>query len=233
MPNIDEIAAQITAADVPVLFLDTCVLLDIIRSTDRCDPNDARHASELLKLISKPIPQCLLVISSHVCDEWDANAPRVTEEVISHLAKMEKQSSHFHDACEALDVRVGFGRASYTRLGLAEKLRDLSHMLLSEAIYIHDDDDITSRVFARLKSGIPPSKKNGQWMDCFIIEGCLAVCRRLHASGFARKCVFCTSNTNDYCDSGKQLHSKLADEFSSCTLLFTRTLPWALNKITS
>ena len=50
MPSIDEVAEQITAAAVPVLLLDTCILLDIIRSTHRCLQNYAARALELLRL---------------------------------------------------------------------------------------------------------------------------------------------------------------------------------------
>jgi hypothetical protein len=52
MPSVDEVAGRITATGVPALFLDTCILLDIIRSTHRCLPDYAAQASELLKLAS-------------------------------------------------------------------------------------------------------------------------------------------------------------------------------------
>jgi len=66
MPSIDDVGEQILVAAVPVLFLDTCILLDIIRSTHRCLPNCAARALELLELISTSPPKCLAVISSVV-----------------------------------------------------------------------------------------------------------------------------------------------------------------------
>ena len=232
MPSVDEIAGQITGANVPVLFVDTCILLDIIRSTNRCLPNYARQALELLKLISSTPAPCLLVISSIVPTEWDENAAEVTVEVTRHLAKMEEQSSHFHDACEALDVPVGFGRASYARLGLAGKLRDLSHKILSNALCLGVDDESRSRAVARVIGRIPPSKKNGEVKDCAIIEEYLAVCRHLNLSDFGKRRIFCTSNTSDYCEAGKGLHSTLASDFVSCGLSFTTNLPWAVHELT-
>jgi hypothetical protein len=98
MPSIDEVAGQITAAGAPVFFLDTCILLDIIRSTNRCLPNYTANASELLRLTSEATPACLVVVSSIVCDEWGANAKGVTNEIVRHFCKMEEQSSHFHTA---------------------------------------------------------------------------------------------------------------------------------------
>jgi hypothetical protein len=232
MPSVDEIAGQITGANVPVLFVDTCILLDVIRSTSRCLPNYARQALELLKLISSTPPSCLLVISSIVPAEWNENAPEVTAEIIRHLAEMDEQSSHFHDACESLDLSAGFGRAGYSGLGLAEKLRDLSHRILGHAICLTADDESRSRAVARVIGRIPPSKKNGQVKDCAIIEEYLAVCRHLNLSGFGRRRIFCTSNTNDYCEAGKGLHSKLASDFVACDLSFTTNLPWAIHELT-
>jgi hypothetical protein len=232
MPNIDEAVGQIETAAVPVLFVDTCILLDIIRSTDRCLPNYTDRALELLKLTSTSPPKCLVVISSIVPIEWNANANEVTTQVNRHLAKMEEQSSHFHDACEAFGISAGFGRAGYTRLSLAEYLRDLSQQLLGNALCLDPNDECMARAVGRVISDLPPSRKNGEVKDCAIIEELLAVCRRLHSAGFAQKRAFCTSNTADYCEVGKGLHPMLATEFASCDLSFTTNLPWAVHEIT-
>jgi hypothetical protein len=232
MPSIDAAAGQIRAVGVPILFLDTCIFLDIIRSTERCLPNCADQALELLKLTSASPPKCLLVVASIVPIEWNANANEVTAQVNRHLVKMEEQSSHFHYACEALGISAGFGRASYTRLRLAEYLRDLSQQLLGSALCLEPNDECMARAVGRVINDLRPSRKNGEVKDCAIIEEFLAVCRRLHGTGFARKRAFCTSNTADYCEVGKGLHPTLATEFASCNLSFTTNLPWAVHEIT-
>lgn len=230
MPSIDAVASQILGAGVPVLFLDTCILLDVIRSTSRCLPHYTERASALLTRATSAPPDCLIIISSIVPQEWRAHAQGVTDEVNRHLAKMQEQSSHLHDACDVLGIDPDFGRASYESLGLAERLRDLAGQLLNAAIGLDADDVSKAKAGDRIINKIPPSRKGGEFKDCVILEESLAVCQRLQAAGFERKRVYCTSNTDDYCES-KRLHPALAVEFAAVGLTFTTNLPWAVSEI--
>lgn len=69
MPSIDEAVKALIATDRPILFLDTCILLDIIRSTHRCLAKYAEHATELAALASADPPGCSMVVSSIVPQE--------------------------------------------------------------------------------------------------------------------------------------------------------------------
>lgn len=57
------------------------------------------------------------------------------------------------------------------------------------------------------------------------------MCRGLRAGGFAEKCVFCTSNRTDFCETGDYPHANLAGEFGSVRLIFTTNLNWALHEL--
>jgi hypothetical protein len=234
MPSIAEVAGQIASADVPVLFLDTCILLDIIRSPNRCLKNCVMKASELLKLASLTPPACIIVISSIVPREWNTHVQKVTDEIVKHCKTMEEHATHFHDACEALGIAVEFGRADYAQWGLPEKLRDLSEQLLNRAIRLDEDLEGMNRSAKRFRDKRPPARKGGDDNDCAVIEEYLAVCQKLQSAALMRKRVFCTSNTNDYCDAGDRTkpHPQLTSEFNACGLTFTANLPWAVDKIT-
>jgi PIN domain len=232
MATIDEAVGQIVAVSTPVLLLDTCILLDVVRSTYRCLKNCAERALELVRIASTAPPECVVVISSVVEHEWTANAQDVTADVNRHYALMDEQYSHFHDACTALGIDVAFGPADYQGLGLAEKLRELSQRLLSKTLRLDVDDERRAKAVERVMKDLPPSRKRGQVQDCVIIEDYLALCRRLQSSGFTRKRVFCTSNTNDYCEPGRGLHPLLSAEFSACGLTFATNLPMAVHEIT-
>src|SRR5262249_48180578 len=110
MPSIAAAEAQIRAAGPPVLFLDTCVLIDVIRATMRClGSNYVRSAIELRGLLTSVPPECTLVVASMVQNEWNNNAPPTRDEVRRHLAKIQDQTQHFHDACGALGVPLAYG----------------------------------------------------------------------------------------------------------------------------
>ena len=232
MPSIDKAVELLSAANRPVLFLDTCILLDIIRSTHRGLRGYAAQASELSgRLLDSP-PACLLVLSSIISREWEDNAPAVMEETSRHLRTMEEQSGHFHDACQALGIFTATPRTPYGGMGLAEALCDLSRSLIDRAVLLDADAGCRVKAVERVVNKIPPALRKGEVKDCTIIEEYMAVCRGLQASGFARKCVFCTSNTEDYCVTGSGLHPHLTGEFNGCMLTFTKNLPWAIHEIT-
>jgi len=135
MPSITATEAQLRADDHPVLFLDTCILLDIIRATFRClGSGYIQRAVELRTMLTSDPPQCALVVASMVPTEWSDNAPKVRDEVKSHLTKMQDQAVHFHDACATLGIGLTFGRPSYPGVGLADGLHDLSKALLDGSV---------------------------------------------------------------------------------------------------
>jgi len=67
--------------------------------------------------------------------------------------------------------------------------------------------------------------------DCTILEEYLEVSRQVRQAGFAKKLVFCTSNTKDYCQTGGGLFPALAAEFQTVGLVFTHDLPWAAHEV--
>jgi hypothetical protein len=83
MPSIAVVEAQLRADDRPVLFLDTCILLDIIRSTYRCLANCVQRAADLPDLLTSTPPQCALAVASMVPREWSDNAHTVRDEVLT------------------------------------------------------------------------------------------------------------------------------------------------------
>jgi len=190
MPHLTAVADQLIAADLPVIFLGTCILLDIIRAIKRRYADCVVKAKELHTAVTVLPIQCSLVASHLVRHEWGVHEPELLAEASRHLGAIEEQSGLFHDACGVFAIVPGFARANYAGHGMAEQLRDLSRELLSCGIEVDADDECSGRAINRVIYNIPPSKKGGEAKDCTILEEYLAVCRRLHAEGFARKRVF-------------------------------------------
>jgi hypothetical protein len=231
MPTITAVADHIIAADLPVLFVDTCILLDVIRSIKRKLKNCASQAQGLHNAATVVPRQCVIVVSHLVQHEWGVHQQELLDEATRHLIDLEEHSGHFHDACGVLGIAPGFARANYAAHDVSVRLRDLSHQLLNCALVVEQDNECSNRAITRVIQNVPPSKKGGEAKDCTILEEYLAVARRLHAAGFQKKRVFCTSNTNDYCKGGA-LHPKLAGEFAPIDLRFTSNLSWGFHDVT-
>jgi hypothetical protein len=234
MPGLADAVLQIQGAGLPVLFPDTCILLDVIRAPVR--PRElagcVQAAQELLQLVAGPPTRCTLVVASFVPDEWVAHSESRADEVRTQLARIDAQANDMHGFCGLVGITPPFPSPEYRVLPLAERLHDLSQRLLDAALRLDPDHDCIIRAYGRAINHAPPSLKGGEVKDSTIIEECLEVSRRLQAAGFSPKRVFCTSNTNDYCDrASSRLYPSLAVDFGAAGLEFSANLPWAVHAI--
>jgi hypothetical protein len=233
MPCIADAVAQIRDADLPVLFLDTCSLVDPIRAPLR--PADLKGcieaAQELLHLVSASPRRCTLVIASFVYSEWLTHAGPEADRLRQALLQIDQDAERFHHCCGLLGITPSFPRPGYSRLSLADRLYDLSLQLRDRSLRLDPDQDCVLRAYRRATTYVPPSDHGGEVKDSTILEECLEVSRRLKAAGFARKRMFCTSNTKDYCEKGSRLFANLAVDLGDVGMGFATSLPWAVNEI--
>ena len=233
MPRIDEAVARIQAADIPVLFADTCILLDVIR-TPAGRPNcggASRLHRNCWNCATVPPVRCTVVVASFVHGEWLVHARPEADSLREHLGRIDDEADRLHGFCGLMGITPPFSRPEYRRLSLAEGLHYLSRRLLDVALQLDPDHDCIFRAYGRASQYTPPSLKGGEVKDSTIIEECLEVSRRLGAAGFPRKRVFVTSNRRDYCEAGSHLHPLLSADFTAAGLGFATSLPWAVSEI--
>ena len=236
MPSITDTVARVAAAGVPVLFLDTCSILDVIRAPlpERKLSGCVEAAGELVAFAVSDPPACQLVVGSFVPTEFAKNAPAVVAELERRFNRMDEEAEVFHRLCSHLALPVSFARAQYAASTAANQLCDLSHRLLQSATALDSHADINARAFTRVAvTQRRPCRQNSELKDCTVFEECLEVCRQLQETAFAQKLVFCTSKTNDYCAPGETPHPDVAADCASVGLVFTTTLSWAVAELKS
>lgn len=231
MPSISDAAASILAAPAPVLLIDTCSLVDIIRAPKRALELKGciENAVELRRMLGTGPPECHLVVGSFVPGEWAKHADPTRDELESHLKFLDEASSHFQEACGHVGIDPG-AMPSFASSVLPNVLHTLSEQLLRQATHLAAQNDTDLRAFHRAAANVPPSRKGGEIKDSAILEECLELCRRLRAAGLTEKLVYCTSNKADYCDAGK-LHAQLEAEFAPMSIKFVTSLPWAVREL--
>jgi hypothetical protein len=234
MPSIADIVAQIQAGGLPVLFADTCILLDVIRAPLRPAqlPGCVEAAQELLQLLTIPPVRCTLVVASFVPHEWLTHSGSEADNLRAHLTEIDDEAERLHQFCGLVGITPPFPTPGYRLLSLVERLHDLSRLLLDGALCLDPDQDCIIRAHGRASNYMPPSLKGGEVKDATIVEECLEVSQRLQVVGFSPKRVFCTSNTRDYCERGSSRpHPSLAVDLGAAALGFATNLPWAVNEI--
>jgi len=235
--SITEVAREIMKSAAPVLFPDTCSLVDLIRLPIRNNEpakvlRTLNAAQEILAAARQTPRKAWIVIAPPIPIEWAEHSVATTENLSVELRRIDELLEVLHTLEPIAKFPLG-SRISYSDLEIGAGLSNISQNFLLSGIEIQSDHDSTVKASFREISKTPPAAKGGAHKDCMIVEHVIAVCRELDNHSFAANKVFLTSNTHDFCEPGSRstLQATLAEEFESVGLEFTLTWEWARQKM--
>ena len=218
-------AAAATVAmqrNLAVLCVDTCSLLDVLRSPLRGDGARTIAAADALAK-AQSAGQLTLFMAPSITPELARNVAIVKRELEQHLTRVDDD---VHRAADCLG-QCGSCIAVVSLKGssLQTQLEGRFDRLVNACDILDADDGAKGQAIDRAVNQRRPSTK-GSVLDANIIEHYLALGRELKRLGFGRPFVFVSSNTKDYCEAGA-LHADLSADFQALSLEYTSTLPWA------
>ena len=196
MPNILTAVATIKANPAPVICLDTCVLLDIVRAPLRDTAAAVQAALDLVTGVQRVPPTVYPVIACPTPTEWDQHIGEAVADCSTAVNSVKAVS----EVWNFLGV-AGIPLFPPQPMPLPDRLRDLSKTLRDAAILLDKDPDALSRAIERVIQSQFPAKKGGKGAkDAVIMEHAVGLARELRAAGFAGHCVFASSNTSDFAE---------------------------------
>lgn len=223
MIDVTTIVNDIVTHPAPVVFLDTCAILDVARASARSQSDSVSAATDLVALAARNPPGIHLLVVDLVLREWNDGIGTTSAEVARSIGTYRDVVRTALEVGEMTDFVSPDGL-----LGLAEKLRGRSEALLKACRQVARDSVATSAAFDRVVQLRRPSHKR-QIKDSYILEHCLAVSRTLRASGFQEPLLFVSSNLDDFAiKTTRTLHPELQDDFNSVQLQYAVTIGSAL-----
>jgi hypothetical protein len=224
MTLIANVVAAITGSTAPVAFLDSCILLDIVRAPRRNKPNEVRVARQFLASASKAPKTIHLVVGSPTQTEWNDHIDETVNDCTSAV-----------DSCNAISSICGHMALPAVAplpigvLSLPRLLRQLSADLLAAAETMDHHVAALGRAVDRVIASTLPARKGGKGAkDAVILEHAVEMTAQLRAAAFADPCVFISSNTSDFAAAGStNLHPLLAPVFDPISLLYATSLAHA------
>ncbi|MBO8092417.1 MAG: DUF4935 domain-containing protein [Prosthecochloris sp.] len=196
----------------PVLFIDTCSILDIINSLHMSSLSEkyAISALELSKLHGSDI---WLTTSQNVREEWSDNIDSV-------IATMDREASKVdRNVSSMLQVSNILLNASYSMpqkissLNVSTHIRALSENVLNTCLLLERKDEHTLRAMQRVRKNEAPARKGKpEPKDCEIVECFLELGQELRNSGFTQKLIFFTANKDDF-GTNRELKQPLDTQF--------------------
>lgn len=208
----DALRDQIVAQQPALLFLDTCCLLDLMRSPVRedVDPNNFSASNTLLTRIEGGSVVCFFAQQAEA--EYQDNRVEVANDAANSLVRQVDHIARIERVLTLLGQASTTDLTHLTNYGqLAQAVVDRYRARFKSLVPPHE---VTGRAFARVGQARTPSRKGKESMkDCVVIETYLEAIRCLRAAGANGSAVFASSNTKDYRDAGG-LKPDLAAEFA-------------------
>jgi hypothetical protein len=223
----DEACSAISKEPSAILYLDTCILLDIVRSPFRTEisAESAKSARSLIARSNSSPRSIWLVTSGTVEDEWHENIGNALAEAEREIQKVESKRRHLLSAAKAAtDFQYQHGQVE-SALDLAVTLKLVAENLLYSCSIISPTNDHILSAMQRVKRYSPPAKRGKtEAKDCEIYELFLDLCRQLRARGANDEFVFLSSNTKDY---GHNNSGGIEEELADLRAKYVSNLAWA------
>lgn len=219
------VVAKIVATDTPVLFLDTCSLLDIVRVPVRQQASiQDIEAIHLLLARAEATPSTLsIIVDEQVHREITDHLNDVTEETKRDLKKKTENLQGVLERMAALAPNDSIPTAiDLLALDFPQRGKDIANRFLTRCLLVEDSDQETLKAVARVQKATPPATRAKQSVkDCVIVETYIRVAAEMNGGGFERNKVFLSSNTKDYHQEHSSLHPSLRSEFNTVSLEFS------------
>lgn len=207
--------------DIPVLCLDTCIILDMLRDPTRPGLRVHDHEASLALLNAAESGLGVeTLVAQQVGREFRDNADRVEGEARDRIAKRRAGV----DSLNRLVALYGApGRVDLAHWsGHEARCRRLACRWLKAGTEVPDSEDIVGRAFLRLNEARTPARKGKDAMkDCVVLETYIDAVRTLRNAGRESPAVFVSSNIRDFAATDRTtIREDVREEFEAIDLQY-------------
>jgi hypothetical protein len=207
-----------------LLFLDTCLLLDVIRAPVRenIGTHDV-HAVLTLNERRNASPASLqFAITQQVKDEYAEHVDAIEAETVRSLDKLIQQTNGMLTSIAAFGIGAALPHPlTIQSLVVTKAVRTIVDDIVNSCVIVPHNVADSHAALGRVQQARPPATRAKQSVkDCLIIEGVLRHVISERTIGRKQRIVFASSNTADYHQGHGSLHPTLRAEFDACDLGF-------------
>lgn len=178
-----ETVDALLARGLPILLLDTCAVLDVVRdiTRDSMKASDVEAGIRLLEHAEAAPPRLIVMAADQVANELAENLPGVEQEARDRLARLQSSVSQVHEIAELF----GAGVAPDTTVwdDHVARARAVVDRWTAVSTRAPETAQTQGRVFARVMAPrIPARKGKDSTKDCLIVETYLEAAAELRAA---------------------------------------------------
>lgn len=218
---LDKAASFISTQSKPILFLDTCVLLDIFRVAERT--SGYKSFKIYLDLAEKvKNKEVIIVCNETVQNEFMYNAPMVVKEQRSKIQNINRR----WNAYRAMKARKEVSQVLLAEDLIIHSAEITLKVIRKDEIVISDYDEALRSSYDTVLRHLAPAIRDSQFKDAYIFRTCLDLA---HCSG--KKIIFCSTNTKDYCEANGQIHPDILKQANENNVIVTMSLGSAYGQL--
>jgi hypothetical protein len=188
--------SRLVGQGLPVLCVDTCTVLDVVRDITRetVTTGDVNAGFALLSMAEEG-SDLIVLMAEQVTLEIASNVASVEQEAQAALQKFLAQAQRIHDVAIAFGAQGNLQvRHLDGHVGRAQPVLDRWKQVAQ--VVPHND---ASRAFRRVNEPRTPARRGKESMkDCVIVEAYIEAAGQLRAAGMTAPIVFASSNTKEY-----------------------------------
>jgi hypothetical protein len=213
---------QILAQAAPLLCLDTCAVLDLMRDPTRTGTqvNNGACAKFLLERVDGGA--LVVVVAEQVATEFACHVQQVHDETQAAMKRLAGQIGQVDAlvAVHALAPSAPLDTAHWSCHGA--QTRQHAERWLAVALRLQHSDALAASAFRRVNQARAPARPGkDSSKDCLIVETYVDAVTRLRQAGFTAPAVFVSSNTKDFTDNNAAvLRPELAADFATAGLIY-------------
>jgi hypothetical protein len=202
-PNYIKKAAAISKIDTekkPVIFWDTCSLLDIVRLPLPCRKQKAVTLNNLLIIKDNIVSGNIISLSSILCiNEFNNHIEQHVNELKKESLCLSEKVNTFVSFINVVNTTgMPIPRTNLSEYKIENFLSQIAHDIIDNTFFVNEDNSFASFAHNRTTLKVPPAKKKGEYKDCYIWGTCLEL--RSNSTDRTYSYNFISSNTTDYAD---------------------------------
>lgn len=215
-------ADRIAQAGLPVVCIDTCSLLDIIRdpSRDTSLPHNATAALALLQAMESGTALVGL-LADQVRQEFGTHLQEIVDEADRGLSKLRGHIERVDGLVSAFsspvrtDLRHWDAHVTSATAAL--------HRWIAASVAAPQSQDVPMRAYSRVMHARAPARKGKDSLpDCVVLETYVEAAAELRQRGLTAPIVFLSSNVQDYtvAPARNVLHPDIQTEFTPINMAY-------------
>lgn len=210
-------AKAIAAFGKPVILIDTCSILDVMRDPTRETMRIHEHQAGLALLAAAECGRLACVVAHQVILEFRQHEQLVQDEANRALKKLISQIDRVNQLSAILGAP---GALAFTHLDdhVARTCKLVDRWLQLFVTY-KPDTAVLEQAITRMNGNIAPARRGKESSkDCIIFETYLSLSSMLRAEGLTAPIVFLSSNTSEYVTEGSVLKADIATDLAQFSI---------------